>query len=159
MKNLIIVVVTIALALLSIMVLSPWPVALGTLAAWVTTGSFFLQVLHIIKNKDTSGLSLGMYCALFFGVSCWTWYGFSMHDVPVMTANGMTVLLAFAVIALKLYHERPSRENVRAARRKLVAMPGVILKPRIRRLTPLGRKKGMPVSQKTVQPGNHDHLI
>ncbi|TCT88223.1 MtN3 and saliva related transmembrane protein [Gibbsiella quercinecans] len=106
MKSILIVVFTIAAAMLSIIFLSPWPFALGTLAAWVTTGSFCLQVLHIIKNKDTTGISLGMYAALFFGVSCWTFYGFKMHDVPVMSANGITALLAFAVIVLKLYHEK-----------------------------------------------------
>ncbi|RLM17837.1 hypothetical protein BIY26_19845 [Brenneria goodwinii] len=80
--------------------------ALGTLAAWVTTGSFFLQVVHIIRNKDTTGISLGMYASLFFGVSCWTAYGFNIQDIPVMTANGITMLLAVVVIALKLYNER-----------------------------------------------------
>jgi MtN3 and saliva related transmembrane protein len=112
----------------------PWPVWLGTLAAWVTTGSFCLQVIHIIKNKDTSGLSLGMWGALFFGVSCWTWYSFRMKDVPVMMANGITALLALTVIELKLWHERPvfNKNN-----RRLVRMPRAILKPRIRRLRAL----------------------
>ncbi|MFU9137646.1 MULTISPECIES: SemiSWEET family sugar transporter [unclassified Erwinia] len=134
MKNILIVAATVILALLSIVFLSPWPVALGTLAAWVTTGSFFLQVLHIIRNKDTSGLSLGMWASLFFGVSCWTWYGFRMGDIPVMSANGLTALLALAVILLKLYHERPGKNRIR---RRLVAMPGVILRPRISSLRPL----------------------
>lgn len=109
MKSIYIVVVTAMLALLAVYFLSPWPVALGTVAAWVTTGSFFLQVLHIVRNRDTKALSLGMWSALFFGVSCWTWYGYRVHDVPVMTANGLTALLAFSVIMLKLYHERPGK--------------------------------------------------
>ncbi|WNN44375.1 MULTISPECIES: SemiSWEET family sugar transporter [Winslowiella] len=139
MKNIAIVALTLILALISIVSLSPWPIALGTLAAWVTTGSFFLQVLHIIKNKDTSGLSLGMWAALFFGVSCWTWYGYRMGDIPVMCANGMTALLAFTVIALKLWHERPVRSNT--PRRKFVRIPRVIMKPRINRLRPLASDK------------------
>ncbi|MDE8559422.1 SemiSWEET family sugar transporter [Pantoea vagans] len=134
MKNILLVMLTIIAALLSAFLLSPWPVWLGTLAAWVTTGSFCLQVLHIIKNKDTSGLSLGMWGALFFGVSCWAWYGFRMSDIPVMTANGITALLALAVILLKLWHERPVFNK---NSRRLVRMPRVILKPRIRRLRPL----------------------
>ncbi|ORM76632.1 hypothetical protein HA42_18850 [Pantoea deleyi] len=134
MKNILLVVLTIIAALLSAFLLSPWPVWLGTLAAWVTTGSFCLQVLHIIKNKDTSGLSLGMWGALFFGVSCWAWYGFRMSDIPVMTANGITALLALTVILLKLWHERPVFNK---NSRRLVRMPRVILKPRIRRLRPL----------------------
>lgn len=144
MKNLLIVAATVALALLSIIFLSPWPVWLGTLAAWVTTGSFCLQVLHIVKNKDTSGLSLGMWAALFFGVSCWTWYGHRMSDVPVMVANGITSLLALTVIMLKLWHERPVRNP---NRRRLVRMPKVILNPRIRRLRPL---KTAPEPEKKV---------
>lgn len=134
MKNILLVILTIIAALLSAFLLSPWPVWLGTLAAWVTTGSFCLQVLHIIKNKDTSGLSLGMWGALFFGVSCWAWYGFRMSDIPVMTANGITALLALTVILLKLWHERPVFNK---NSRRLVRMPRVILKPRIRRLRPL----------------------
>ncbi len=64
-NNLIIIIVTMLLCFLSIYFLFQWPLALGSLAAWVTTGSFFLQVVHILKNKDTSGLSIGMWAALF----------------------------------------------------------------------------------------------
>lgn len=134
MKNILLVILIIVAALFSVLFLSPWPVWLGTLAAWVTTGAFCLQVVHIIKNKDTSGLSLGMWGALFFGVSCWTGYGIRMNDVPVMAANGITAILAITVIMLKLWHERPV---LRKNPRRLVRMPRVILKPRINRLRPL----------------------
>lgn len=134
MKNILLVTLTVIAALLSAFLLSPWPVWLGTLAAWVTTGAFCLQVIHIIKNKDTSGLSLGMWGALFFGVSCWTWYGVRMNDIPIMAANGITAILALTVIMLKLWHERPSLSR---SPRRMVRMPRVILKPRINRLRPL----------------------
>ncbi|KAA8996152.1 hypothetical protein FJU30_22575 [Affinibrenneria salicis] len=120
-KHLMIVLATVVAAGLSILALYRWPIALGTLAAWVTTGSFFLQVLHIIRNKDTTGISLGMYAALFFGVSCWTAYGFKVQDVPVMTANGITTLLAALVIALKLYNEREIKPASRRAAAKTKA--------------------------------------
>ncbi|PWC19006.1 SemiSWEET family sugar transporter [Brenneria corticis] len=86
-KHLLIVLGTVVAAALSILTFYQLPIALGTLAAWVTTGSFFLQVVHIIRNKDTTGISLGMYAALFFGVSCWTAYGLKVQDVPVKQAN------------------------------------------------------------------------
>ncbi|MCG8708077.1 hypothetical protein JHU04_001279 [Brenneria sp. 4F2] len=119
-KDLMIVSGTFVAAALSILVLYNWSMALGTLAAWVTTGSFFLQVVHIIRNKDTTGISLGMYAALFFGVSCWTAYGFKVQDVPVMTANGITTLLALLVIGLKLYNEREIKPR---KRRKVKVSP------------------------------------
>ncbi|SDB85077.1 SemiSWEET family sugar transporter [Acinetobacter boissieri] len=107
-KSIYIVIATIVAVFVSVALLYRWPVALGTLAAWVTTGSFSLQVIHMIRQKDTKGVSLGMYTALFFGVTSWTFYGYKMNDVPVMTANGLTALLAITVIVLKLYNERPS---------------------------------------------------
>ncbi|MEB3753280.1 SemiSWEET transporter [Acinetobacter sp. MD2(2019)] len=108
-KKIYIVLATIAAVVLSVLMLYRWPVALGALAAWITTGSFLLQVIHIVKNKNTEGVSLGMYAALFFGVTSWTVYGFKMHDLPIMIANGLTAVLAMSVILLKLYHERPKR--------------------------------------------------
>ncbi|MDX5630235.1 MULTISPECIES: SemiSWEET family transporter [unclassified Brenneria] len=119
-KHLLIVSGTFVAAALSILALYHWSIALGTLAAWVTTGSFFLQVVHIIRNKDTTGISLGMYAALFFGVSCWTAYGFKVQDVPVMTANGITTLLALVVMGLKIYNEREIKPR---KRRKVKTAP------------------------------------
>ncbi|MBT0721440.1 hypothetical protein EFZ10_13980 [Tatumella sp. TA1] len=146
MKNIIVVALTIILALLSIALLTPWPVWLGTLAAWVTTGSFCLQVLHIVKNKETKALSLGMWAALFFGVACWTGYGFRVHDIPVMMANGITALLAITVIGLKLWHERP---RLLKRGRRIRRMPGVVLRPRIRSLRPLQRTRDARATKKS----------
>ncbi|MCF9034026.1 SemiSWEET family sugar transporter [Acinetobacter nectaris] len=117
-KDIAIIIATIITVAISVAVLYRWPVALGALAAWVTTGSFFLQVIHMIRKKDTTGVSLGMYAALFFGVTSWTFYGYKMHDIPVMTANGLTAVLALTVIALKLYNERPIRKK--AAKKRLM---------------------------------------
>ncbi|MCF8998668.1 SemiSWEET family sugar transporter [Acinetobacter nectaris] len=117
-KDIAIIIATIIAVAISVAVLYRWPVALGALAAWVTTGSFFLQVIHMIRKKDTTGVSLGMYAALFFGVTSWTFYGYKMHDIPVMTANGLTAVLALTVIALKLYNERPIRKK--AAKKRLM---------------------------------------
>lgn len=121
-KNIYLVIGTVVAVFASVAVLYRWPVALGTLAAWVTTGSFFLQVIHIIRKKDTTGVSLGMYVALFFGVTSWTFYGYKMNDFPVMLANGLTALLAVVVIALKLYHEHPLRKRMAARIKKKNAL-------------------------------------
>lgn len=110
LKDIYLVLATIITVCIAVACLYQYPVALGALAAWVTTGSFFLQVIHMIRKRDTTGVSLGMYAALFFGVTSWTFYGYKMHDIPVMTANGLTAVLAIVVIFLKLYNERPIRK-------------------------------------------------
>ena len=111
LKDIYIVIGTIIAVCISVAILYQYPVALGALAAWVTTGSFFLQVIHMIRKRDTTGVSLGMYAALFFGVTSWTFYGYQMHDIPVMTANGLTAVLAIIVIGLKIYNERPVKQK------------------------------------------------
>lgn len=117
-KDICIVIGTIITVFISSAILYRWPVALGALAAWVTTGSFFLQVVHMIRKRDTTGVSLGMYTALFFGVTSWTFYGYQMHDIPVMTANGLTAILAIVVIGLKLYNERPVKTKKPVSNKK-----------------------------------------
>lgn len=110
-KDIILIIGTIIAVTISVISLYHWPVALGALAAWITTGSFCLQVIHMIRKKDTTGVSLGMYAALFFGVTSWTFYGYKMNDIPVMSANGITAILAITVIVLKLYNERPIKQK------------------------------------------------
>ncbi|MFP1762902.1 SemiSWEET family sugar transporter [Lonsdalea quercina] len=135
-KNITIVAGTMVAAAVAIVTLYRWPMALGGLAAWVTTGSFFLQVLHIIRNKDTTGISLGMYAALFFGVTSWTAYGFNVQDIPVMTANGITALLALVVIVLKLYHER----EIKPSRRRSIKVTPMPSRRRIPIADPLNKQ-------------------
>lgn len=79
---------------------------LGGLAACCTTGSFALQVIHILKNRDTKAISLSMYLVFVFGVLCWLLYGLTSHDVPLMVANGVTLVLAATVLVMKWVNER-----------------------------------------------------
>ena len=79
---------------------------LGPVAACCTTGSFALQVLHILKNRDTKAISLSMYLVFVFGVLCWLLYGMSNGDVPLMIANGITLVLAATVLLMKVVNER-----------------------------------------------------
>ena len=41
---------------------------IGTIAAILTTISFLPQAYQVIKTKDTSSISLGMYVAFVLGV-------------------------------------------------------------------------------------------
>lgn len=131
MKNLIIFLTAIILFIIFFFLLSPYPVLLGGVAAWVTTGSFLLQVIHIIKNKEIRALSIWMWSALFLGVSCWFTYGMKTGDIPVMTANGITAILASVVIILKIWNERPV-ENINPI--KVRKMKNVVMKMRVKQI-------------------------
>lgn len=67
-------------------------------AAILTTCSFIPQALKVIKTKDTSGLSLGMYSIFTLGVIIWTIYGFLAREFAVALANAITLLFAGVIL-------------------------------------------------------------
>jgi MtN3 and saliva related transmembrane protein len=78
--------------------------AIGLLAALLTTAAFLPQVLHTLATRDTRGISLRMYVIFVVGVLLWLIYGVLTGDLPLILANGVTLLLAGAILVLKLRH-------------------------------------------------------
>lgn len=78
---------------------------IGTIAAILTTGSFLPQALKVIKTKDTSGISLGMYVMNVCGVFLWFIYGLSIHDMALIFANGITFVLSSIILFCKLKYK------------------------------------------------------
>lgn len=78
--------------------------ALGLLAAVLTTVAFLPQVLHTLATRDTRGISLRMYVIFTAGVALWLVYGLLTGDVPLIAANAVTLILAGAILILKLRH-------------------------------------------------------
>ncbi|MEY4100073.1 MAG: hypothetical protein RL300_1244 [Pseudomonadota bacterium] len=78
---------------------------IGSLAAVLTTASFLPQAIHTFRTKDVRGISLGMYSAFTLGVAMWLIYGVLLEAWPVVIANLVTLVLASAILVMKLkYH-------------------------------------------------------
>jgi MtN3 and saliva related transmembrane protein len=77
---------------------------IGVAAAVLTTASFLPQVLHTLRTRDTSGISLWMYLLFTLGVFLWLVYGVLLQLWPIVAANLVTLVLALAVLLLKLRH-------------------------------------------------------
>ena len=77
---------------------------LGLLAALLTTVAFLPQVLHTLATRDTRGISLRMYAIFTAGVALWLVYGLLTGDLPLVAANAVTLVLAGAILILKLRH-------------------------------------------------------
>ena len=77
---------------------------LGYLAAVLTTLAFFPQVLKAFKTKSTKDMSLTMWLMLCIGVLCWLIYGIELGSGPIIVANAVTLVLAGAVLVLKIIH-------------------------------------------------------
>ena len=79
-----------------------WIDAIGSVAAVLTTASFIPQAWHSFKTRDVSGISLSMYSAFTLGVALWLLYGVLLQSWPLMIANSITLVLATAILGMKL---------------------------------------------------------
>ena len=79
-----------------------WIDAIGSVAAVLTTASFIPQAWHSFKTRDVSGISLSMYSVFTLGVALWLLYGVLLQSWPLMIANSITLVLASAILGMKL---------------------------------------------------------
>jgi MtN3 and saliva related transmembrane protein len=86
---------------------------LGFAAAMLTTASFLPQAWKTFTTRDVSGISLAMYSAFTLGIVLWLVYGIRIGAWPLIVANAITLMLAGAVLVMKV---RIEREQFRARR-------------------------------------------
>lgn len=78
---------------------------IGYGAALLTTIAFVPQAHHSWKTRDLSGISLPMYGLFSLGVLGWLVYGLMIDSWPIIAANTITLILACAVLILKIKHK------------------------------------------------------
>jgi MtN3 and saliva related transmembrane protein len=88
-----------------------WITACGLVAACCTTASFLPQAIKTFRTKDTSGISLSMYILFTFGTLLWFLYGITSHNIPVSLANGITLVLASAILYFKIKQTIADRKS------------------------------------------------
>ena len=85
---------------------------LGYLAATLTTVSFVPQAWRTFRTKDVSGISLRMYGIFSLGIAVWLAYGIVLRQPPMMVANSLSLVLACAVLVMKLkYGKRQQAQS------------------------------------------------
>lgn len=77
---------------------------IGLAAGTCTTIAFLPQALKCWRTRSTRDISLSMFLVLVAGVALWLAYGLMLGDVPLVAANGVTLLLAGSILVLKLRH-------------------------------------------------------
>ena len=86
------------------------PDLIGYVAALLTTASFLPQAVLTIRTRDTAALSLSMYGIFTFGVSLWLIYGLFLHNLAIIAANAVTLLLSASILYVKIYNSLTGRE-------------------------------------------------
>ncbi len=75
---------------------------IGTLAGTFTTIAFIPQVVKTWRSGTAEDISLAMFLLFTSGVVLWLIYGIALNALPIIIANGITLLLALTIVALKI---------------------------------------------------------
>lgn len=75
---------------------------IGGIAATLTTTAFIPQAWQVWRTRHTKDISLGMYAIFTSGVALWAVYGLLIDSWPVIVANCVTLVLAGAVLVMKI---------------------------------------------------------
>lgn len=78
---------------------------LGMSAAVCTTASFLPQALKTIRTRNTAGISLYMYALFAFGTLLWFVYGILSKNIPIVAANGITLVFSLIILVYKIRYK------------------------------------------------------
>ncbi len=84
----------------------------GSAAAILSTISFVPQAVKIIRSRDTSSISSGMYMVTVAGFVLWTTYGAMQLAWPLIASNSICLILSAFILTMKLL---PNRESEKVA--------------------------------------------
>jgi MtN3 and saliva related transmembrane protein len=85
---------------------------IGYAAATCTTVSFLPQLIRVVRLRSARDISLGMFSIFSAGTAMWLTYGLLSHTWPVAVANGVTLVLSFSILVLKLRYDREAMKEV-----------------------------------------------
>ena len=88
-----------------------WLTALGLAAGLCTSLSFVPQVLKAWREGDTKAISKRMYVASLIAYGLWIVHGLMITSVPVILFNGVNVVFAGLILAMKLRGLKPAEER------------------------------------------------
>lgn len=77
---------------------------IGFLAGALTTLSFLPQLLRVWRTRSARDISYGALFTFIAGIALWLLYGAEIHSESIVLANGITLVLNFSILALKIKH-------------------------------------------------------
>ena len=78
---------------------------LGFIAGTLTTVAFVPQVIKIWKSRHARDISTGTFAIFSLGVLLWLLYGIQLGALPIILANGVTLVLSLTILVFKLRYK------------------------------------------------------
>ena len=86
--------------------ISPAVNAIGLAAAVCTTVAFIPQLVRVWRLRSAREISTIMFSVFSLGTFLWLVYGICLRALPIILANAISLVLALAILALKLRFDR-----------------------------------------------------
>lgn len=86
----------------SVSVADMLPIFVGVLAAIASVCSFAPQAWKIIRTRDTTSISSGMYALTVTGFVLWLVYGLMLSQWPLIFTNAICLVFASFILVMKL---------------------------------------------------------
>ena len=78
---------------------------IGLIAGALTSTGFLPQFIKAYRTKSTRDISLPMLLIILTGVILWLVYGVMEKAMPVIVANGVTMVMITAIMVLKVKYK------------------------------------------------------
>ena len=78
----------------------------GVTASILTGASLLPQLIKVIREKKSEGVSFVMLIILFGGVGLWIWYGILKADLIIVISNSASALINVAIFIMSFYYDR-----------------------------------------------------
>lgn len=79
---------------------------LGIIAGVLTSVAMMPQLIKVLREKKAEDVSIVMMLVLIIGLSLWVWYGILTDDLPIILANGFSVLVNLTLLISCLIFKR-----------------------------------------------------
>jgi MtN3 and saliva related transmembrane protein len=80
--------------------------AIGTAAGALTTLAFVPQAFQVWRSKSAKDINLVTFSMFSAGVALWLVFGIMIGSVSVIVTNAVTLLLALAILFLKIFYAK-----------------------------------------------------
>ncbi len=88
---------------------------LGYAAGIITTLAFLPQAIRIFRTRQTRDISLLWAFAMNLGIILWLLYGIEKNDLPIITANSITLVLLLCILYCKVRYKQNPAEDGKSA--------------------------------------------
>lgn len=87
-------------------------VIVGYLAGFCTAIAQFPQAYKVIRTRETSSISLGMYIIMTLGIFFWFMYGVLIPDLPMILANFVCLIPSVYILFITIRNSNRLKKHI-----------------------------------------------